>query len=941
MPLTVRVPPQFAAIFDMVEEHFRPFFENRQGDPTKGTIEISGERFVLVRGAALSVEFFDIVRKRFAHVEGEAAGIVRQVLFDIAHGLGRADAKHFHETMGLHDPVSKLSAGPIYFSHAGWAFVDIFAESRPEPNENYYLIYDHLYSFEADAWIRAGRRSDFPVCSMNSGYASGWCEESFGLPLVATEISCRAKGDDACRFIMAPPDRVEAYVAQYLGRVPEPAEKISQAEVWKTFTREWTREALLKKSLADGERDYRSLFNVVPDSIIIWDTNGIIQAANNGSARLLGYDKPEELVGQGWANFVAPEDAQACTEDLQKNARSGSIGDLEFAMLRKDGSRIFVQGRASIVLDDAGYPARFIAVARNITERKKAEAALYLSEARFRSTFNDAGHGMALVGKDGRFLIVNPAFCRILGYSQDEMRGRSFLDITHKEDLAESIRAYDRMRSGAISQAEMEKRYVRKDGSIVWVQLNVSWVRDEAGTPVHQVCQVQDITARKAAEAELRAQAAHDQLTGLPNRPAFLERLHEAFALSKRCAKDFAVLFLDLDGFKDVNDTLGHPEGDRLLQLVATRLRSNVRESDIVARFGGDEFAVLQTEMNDPSDAGVLAAKLVKLLSTPYRVDSSDIHITVSVGIACYDPAGLDAGSMLVQADLALYRAKEEGRNRYCFHSTELDRAVHERVALTNELREALSNHGLELYYQPQVELASGRIVGLEALIRWNHPQRGLLLPDTFVPISERSGSIVPLGHWVLDEACRQLKAWRDQGITPPLMAINVSAAQLRGGSELEHDFIACLQRWGVSPGDLELELTESVLMETSQKHGDVLARLKELGTSIAIDDFGTGHSSLAYLSTYPVARLKIAQQFILGIPESSRDIAITNVTLTLARELGIKVIAEGVQTKAQRDFLLAAGCLTGQGFYFSKPVKAERVTEFLRQGVIEPAGES
>ena len=937
MAQTVKTPPQFEAIFDKAEEQVSRFFHDRRDDPTKGTIEISDERFVLVRGAALSVEFFDTVKRLFSYSDQEATDITSQLLFDVAHSLGRSDASHFHKKMRLNDPVGKLAPGPVYFAHAGWAFVDISEESNPEPNENYYLLYDHPYSFEADAWIRAGRRSDFPVCLMNAGYSSGWCEESFGLPLVAVEITCRAMGDKACRFIMAPPDRVEARLLHYLEHVDQRKENVPSAGFWKSFKRDWAREALLEKKLRESVKDHRSLFELSPDAIFVWDMDDIVRDANISAATLLGAQKPDELIGKTWQSVIVPEDLQACNEDLRKIKESGGISEIEFRLQRMDGSILFVQGRARLVLDGAGE-SRIIAIVRDISGRKRADEALYLSEARFRGAFESAGHGVALVDLDGRFLRVNPAFCRITGYSEEEMLARDFRNITYPDDLAESIESAKRMRNGEISTFEMEKRYIRKDATIVWVQLNVSMVYDKAGKPAHQVTQVQDITARKEAEAALRAQAMHDQLTGLPNRPAFLELLHETFASSRRGAKYFAVLYLDLDGFKDVNDTLGHVEGDRLLQAVAARLKGDVRESDFTARFGGDEFAVLQTGLNDASDAAVLAAKLTESMALPFLISGHELHITISTGISFYDSKIESPEAMLTQADLALYRAKGDGRNKYCFHTPELDSEVHERVALTNELRAALDDNEMELYYQPQVELASGRIVGLEALVRWNHPQRGRLMPDRFIPIAEKTGgSIRALGRWVLDQACRQIKAWRDQGITPPVLAINVSAAELHSAAEFEQYWIECLKRWGVAPGDIEFELTESVLMETTKVRSDALARLKERGANIAIDDFGVGYSSLSYLSAYPVNRLKIAQRFILGIPHNSGDMAITNATLSLARDLGINVIAEGVQTKAQLEFLISAGCTVGQGFYFSDAVQAGRAGELLRRGVIEP----
>ncbi len=811
MPRTVNVPPEFDAIFDRAEEHFSRFFQNWRKDPTKGTIEVSDERFVLVRGAALSIEFFDFIRRLFGQSERDAVSMASQVLFDLAHALGKADAEHFHRTMGLTDPLSKLSAGPVYFANAGWAFVNLHEQSNPSPDENYFLLYDHPYSFEADAWIRAGRRSDFAVCQMSAGYSSGWCEESFGLPLVATEISCRAKGDDMCRFVMAPPHRIDGHVERHLGHPLNGTKKIPSEDVWTSFRRDWAREALLEKMMREEEWAYHSLFALLPDAIVTWDKKGVIQTANASAAALLGYEKPEELIGRFWNDFVVSEDRQVPATRLQISQEPGGISESEFRMQRKDGSRLYVRGRAVVAFDNEGHQAQTIAVARDISDYKETEEIL-------------------------------------------------------------------------------------------------------------------------------RERALHDQLTELPNRPAFVERLHEAFASCRRGASAFAVIYLDLDRFKDVNDTLGHVIGDRLLQAVATRLKSGVRASDIAARFGGDEFAVLQTGLQDPADAGVLAAKLLKSIAAPYHIDGNEIHLTVSAGVSFFDAEISDPEVLLTQADLALYRAKDDGRDRYRFHSSELDQEVHERVELSSELRAALTNGEMVLHYQPQVELTSGRIVGVEALVRWAHPQRGLLMPETFVHIAERTGNIVALGHWVLDRACRQIKEWRNQGLTPPLLAVNVSATELNGHQGYERFMMETFRRWDIKSDDVELEFTESVLMQITRAHSETLKRIRDLGPSIAIDDFGTGYSSLSYLSAYPIKRLKIAQQFVLNIPASESDMVITKATLGLARELGVDVVAEGIQTKAQLDFLISAGCTVGQGFYFSEPVPAGRTAELLRRGFVEPA---
>ena len=431
--------------------------------------------------------------------------------------------------------------------------------------------------------------------------------------------------------------------------------------------------------------------------------------------------------------------------------------------------------------------------------------------------------------------------------------------------------------------------------------------------------------------------AQTDSLTNLANRRAFHDRLAFAFAASKRGANPFAVLYLDLDDFKAVNDTLGHATGDALLQEVVRRLRKSVRETDLVARFGGDEFAILQTDVTDPATAGTLARKIIRSLAAPYMIDGDELRVTASIGIAPYSDEVAGPEAMMMQADLALYRAKDDGRNCFRFHSGELDQQIHLRVTLADELRLAIERNELELHYQPQVEISSGQVVGLEALVRWNHPTRGLIMPTIFIPIAERSGAIVPLANWVLDQACQQLKLWHEQGIVPKVLAVNISAVQFKGRSNLDRELAQKLANWGIAPGDIEVELTESVLMEVTQRHSDTFDRLRQLGVRIAIDDFGTGYSSLKYLTTYPVDRLKIAQELISRVNKDVRNATVVRAAIRLAHELGIEVIAEGVETEAQARFLVTAGCEYAQGHYFSRAVSAERITEILRRGRIKP----
>jgi diguanylate cyclase (GGDEF)-like protein len=439
-------------------------------------------------------------------------------------------------------------------------------------------------------------------------------------------------------------------------------------------------------------------------------------------------------------------------------------------------------------------------------------------------------------------------------------------------------------------------------------------------------------------DATLSRLARHDLLTGLANRGVFVDALEAAIALARRAGTKFAVLYMDLDHFKDVNDTLGHPVGDLVLQAVAARLRSVARETDTVARFGGDEFALIAMGLNEPADAAVLADKVLAAMSAPFPIQGKELRSGASIGISVHGPDSPDAESLLSHADVALYRAKSEGRGTYRYFTDAMDTEVHQRVALEAELRTAIGAGQLYLMYQPQVDAGSGRIIGVEALVRWRHPARGLVPPGQFIPVAEKSGLIVALGSWVMRAACLQMKDWLAAGIAPPLIAVNLSALQFRRPLELERDFGAILAETGVPAQRVELELTESILMDASREHGDVLLRLRKAGYRIAIDDFGTGYSSLMYLRRYPVDRLKIAQEFIIDLVEGSSNAAIVQAAIALANALRINVIVEGVETAAQLALVRAMGAREVQGYYYAKPLASEDITALLGSGALMAA---
>jgi diguanylate cyclase (GGDEF)-like protein/PAS domain S-box-containing protein len=530
-------------------------------------------------------------------------------------------------------------------------------------------------------------------------------------------------------------------------------------------------------------------------------------------------------------------------------------------------------------------------------------------------------HNITKLGHDPATLLASPDWAKSLIDSADLAKvGDAMARVLEKDAQGASIEF--RLRTGDGSLRSVENRYIP--------------VRDKDGRLIEVEGIVIDITERKAAEEKIALLARTDGLTGLANRATFMERLGQSFAAAQRGATPFAILYLDLDKFKPVNDTFGHAVGDLLLQEVAQRLRNCTRQSDLVARLGGDEFVVLQGEVSEPANAGVLAEKIQAALALPYLLSGNDVRISVSIGICPYVPSNTDAEAMLVQADLALYRSKDEGRNQYHFHSDDLDHEVLDRVTLAEDLKKAIERDELELEYQPQVEVSSRVIVGMEALVRWNHPTRGLLGPGVFIPIAEKTGTIVALGQWVLDRACRQLRLWRDEGLVLPVIAVNLSLHQLKTGQRLVRDVTETIAKWGLAPCDLEFDVTEATLAQLRWTQNDVLPQLRNLGVKIAIDDFGSEYSSFDYVRAYGVNHLKIAQSFVNRSTQDAESAATIRAIVNFAKDIGIEVIAQGVETEQQRALLSSASATSqAQGFHFSKAVAATRAGELLRQGRI------
>lgn len=530
-------------------------------------------------------------------------------------------------------------------------------------------------------------------------------------------------------------------------------------------------------------------------------------------------------------------------------------------------------------------------------------------------------HNITKFGHERAALLASPDWTQALIHPHDHDKiGEAMGRVLDKGAQGASIEF--RLRTGAGDYRWVENRYVP--------------VRDANGRLLEIEGIIIDITERKQAEEKISQLARTDSLTGIANRATLMERLRGAFAAAERGAMSFAVFYLDLDHFKRINDTLGHAVGDLLLRETARRLTECTRVNDLVARLGGDEFAILQLEMDDPANAAALAMKLNSCLMQPYHLDGHDLYVSSSIGISTYAPGCVSGESLLSQADMALYRSKETGRNQYHFHSEDINEAVSKRIALTVELKQALICEELELYYLPEIDLQTGAILGMEALLRWHHPDRGLLDTGEFVPAAEKAGTIVAVGQWVLNQACKQMREWRQRQIAPPVISVNLSLTQLKRGNEFVNEVIQTLNRWELQPADLELDVTEATLAHTKWTHNDVLPKLRELGVKIAIDDFGTDYSSFDYLKTFRVNRLKLAPAFVNHARDDFHSAITLRTIINFANEVGIGVIAEGVETLEQKNALISTGStVAAHGYYFSEAVNSEHAGELLAEGHI------
>jgi diguanylate cyclase (GGDEF)-like protein/PAS domain S-box-containing protein len=573
-----------------------------------------------------------------------------------------------------------------------------------------------------------------------------------------------------------------------------------------------------------------------------------------------------------------------------------------------------------------GRPSQLVTV-RDVTEELQSRRDALLGQRAMAQSAN----GIVIVDAllpDMPIVYVNPAFERITGYNRDEVLGRN-CRFLQRRDGGQSERHLIRDAIDRGDDVQVVLRNYRKDGTLFWNELSVSPVRDGSGRITHFVGIQNDITERKRQEAELAHRATHDSLTDLPSRETLQDRLQQALTLSRRSGRTVGVLFIDLDQFKTINDSLGHDQGDQLLREVAKRLAEALRAGDSVCRLGSDEFVAVLPDLHRPDDVVAVAEHLLADLSRPYLMDGQAVHLTCSIGVALATPETLSPSQLIGHADLAMFAAKKAGRNTYHVYTDDLDLRSRERLELRNRLQVAIQNEEFSLHYQPQFELGSGRLCGIEALLRWNHPELGQVAPNRFIPVAEETGQIVPIGEWVLREACRQAADWVQRGLIDCPMAVNISGLQFVR-PQFEQTVKAALTASGLEPARLELELTESVMMDQSGRAMEVLHRLRALGVRMSIDDFGTGFSSLSYLKRMPVDKIKIDRAFVTDITTNAEDASITLSIIAMAHHLGLKVIAEGVETEAQLNYLRRHLCDEGQGYLFSRPLEPAAFETYL-----------
>jgi diguanylate cyclase (GGDEF)-like protein/PAS domain S-box-containing protein len=684
--------------------------------------------------------------------------------------------------------------------------------------------------------------------------------------------------------------------------------------------------AQLHAELLGSEQRFRSLFETIACGVLVQGPQGEVLDANRAAEEILGVDLAE-MRGHTSAELwdVEEEGYGKQRPALIALATRRPVRNYTFRIRRRDGDLRWLQADSIPVIDQEGEPTQVVSSIIDVTERNRAEDALRESEERFRAVYDQAGIGIARISVEGKLEGANPALCQMLGYTAEELIGRDFQDLVHADDFRGE--SWPDIVSGHKRSVQAEVRCIRKDKATMWGNTTLTGVRGRDGKITFLIGMIEDVTERRAQEAAIAHQAMHDALTDLPNRALLADRLHQAIRVAKREKHHLALLMMDLDHFKEVNDTFGHQAGDVLLRDVAARLRGELRGSDTVARLGGDEFAILLGKVETATAAAHTARKLLHALDAPFVVEGETVEIGASIGISMYPEHGGDADLLMRHADVAMYVAKRAGTG-YSIYAADADRHSPSRLALISELRHAIDRDELVLHYQPKVDVKTGRAVGVEALVRWRHPRLGLVAPDQFIDLAEHTGLIRPLGLWVIEAAIAQCRVWRSREIELSV-SINLSMRNLHD-PQLPQTVAASLRRHKVKPAWIVFEITEHTLLADPENAMRIVTRLAEMGVQLSIDDFGTGYSSLSYLRRLPVGEIKIDRSFVLGMSAEENSSVIVHSAIDLGHNLGLQVVAEGVEDQKTLELVIKGGCDAVQGNLLASARPADELEKTL-----------
>lgn len=687
--------------------------------------------------------------------------------------------------------------------------------------------------------------------------------------------------------------------------------------------------------LRASEARFETAFHTSPDAIVITRMNdGVVLEVNEGFGRLTGYDRGD-AIGRPVTSLGLWNTRSWERTVLRELFKIGEVRDFETSFVTRNGNTRI--GSLSARPVELNGESCVLSVVRDMTRRHQADETI----RKLSQTVEQSPALVMITDTVGTIEYVNPKFIEVTGYPRHEVLGRTPAFLSSEQTSEDERRAIgDAIRTGQSWRGEVCNR--KKDGQAFWVAQSISPIRAPGGEITHYLSVSEDVTARRSFEERLRHQANHDQLTDLPNRTLFFDRLTRSLAVARRDGWSLTLMFIDLDGFRHINDGLGPGGGDEILKQVAGRLSSWIDPTDTVARVASDEFALLLTEGSDRYHATAVVPEILHILGEPFHVDGQDVLVHASIGIAVFPEDGEAEFTLLKNADAAMVRAKELGGNTYQFFESGMNAKAAAYISLGQDLRHALQRDEFDLYYQPVLDLRSGHVVGAEALLRWKHPERGLVPPDQFIGLAEESGLIEPIGEWVLRRACRQIRIWRDQGFGSLRIAVNVSSRQLQRGRLISAVFSA-LSESGLTPSNLGIEITESAFLADMEDTTETLRKLNTMGIAISVDDFGTGYSSLSYLRRLPISTLKIDRSFVSDVTTSPDAAAIADTVIAMAHRLNLNVVAEGVEDEAQLRFLRARGCEMMQGYYFSKPLPADDFTELLRDGhrLTLPTGQS